>query len=48
MSLTLLVTGATSGFGDAISRRAVPAGPPVIAPGPRAAGVQARRDGRGN
>ena len=36
MSLTLLVTGATSGFGDAISRRAVRDGHRVIAIGRRA------------
>lgn len=41
MSLTLLVTGATSGFGDAISRRAVRDGHRVIATGRRADRLQA-------
>lgn len=35
MSLTILVTGATSGFGDAIARRLVGAGHKVIATGRR-------------
>ena len=41
MSLILLVTGATSGFGDAISRRAVRDGHRVIATGRRADRLQA-------
>ncbi len=41
MSLTLLVTGATSGFGNAISRRAVRDGHRVIATGRRADRLQA-------
>ena len=41
MSLTLLVTGATSGFGNAISRRAVRDGHRVIASGRRADRLQA-------
>ncbi|HEY0206588.1 MAG TPA: SDR family NAD(P)-dependent oxidoreductase [Acetobacteraceae bacterium] len=41
MSLTLLVTGATSGFGDAISRRAVRDGHRVIATGRRADRLEA-------
>ena len=43
MSLTLLVTGATSGFGNAISRRAVRDGHRVIATGRRADRLQALR-----
>jgi len=41
MSLTLLVTGATAGFGDAITRRAVRDGHRVIAAGRRADRLQA-------
>lgn len=41
MSLTLLVTGATAGFGNAISRRAVRDGHRVIATGRRADRLQA-------
>jgi 3-hydroxy acid dehydrogenase/malonic semialdehyde reductase len=36
VSLTILVTGATSGFGEAIARRAVADGNRVIATGPPA------------
>ena len=43
MSLTLLVTGATAGFGDAITRRAVRDGHRVIAAGRRADRLDALR-----
>ena len=48
MSLTLLVTGATAGFGDAITRRAVRDGHRVIATGRRAERLQALHDELGN
>lgn len=44
MPLTLLVTGATAGFGDAIARRFVRDGHRVIAAGRRADRLQALRD----
>ncbi len=48
MSLTLLVTGATAGFGDAIARRAVRDGHRVIATGRRADRLQALCDELGD
>ena len=44
MSLTLLVTGATAGFGNAIARRAVRDGHRVIAAGRRAERLHSLRD----
>ncbi len=48
MSLTLLVTGATAGFGDAITRRAVRDDHRVIATGRRAERLQALHDELGD